>query len=69
MGKRVIQMAKRTHQVSLKGILHDDMVVEETPKDQPSEFFKLLEILQPFIKKNISITIKEEKSVESSNDD
>lgn len=59
------KMAKRVHSVSLKGILHDDNIVEELGKnDEPSEYYSLAEILDEFRDKMVSITIKEEAGVE-----
>lgn len=58
-------MAKRVNSVSLKGILHEDFVVEELGKgDEPNEYFALLQILEEFHGKNVSISIKEEQPVE-----
>lgn len=58
-------MAKRVNSISLKGILHEDLIVEELGKgDEPSEYFALLNILDEFKGKNVSISIKEEQPVE-----
>lgn len=60
-------MAKRTNSISLKGILHEDFIVEELGKgDEPSEYFALIQILEEFKGKHVSITIKEEQPVEQS---
>jgi hypothetical protein len=58
-------MAKRINSIALKGILHDDHIVEELGKgDEPSEYYSLISILEEFKGKMVSITIKEENIVE-----
>lgn len=57
-------MAKRVHAVSLKGLLHNDNIVEEVNKDDV-QYFDLVKIIEEFHGKNVSISIKEETNVES----
>lgn len=53
-------MAKKTHSVSLKGILDMDTgVIEEVTKDDVNNY-NFIEILKEFHDKQVSITIKEE---------
>jgi hypothetical protein len=59
-------MAKKKVSISLKGILHNDNIIEEFGKkeEDPSEFHSLEEILDQFRNKHISISINEEASIE-----
>ena len=57
---------KRTHTISGKGILHEDFILEVLGKkeEDPSEFYNLLELLEPFKGKSVTINIKEDQIVE-----
>ncbi|MEK5036314.1 YonK family protein [Paenibacillus sp. FSL R7-0302] len=58
-------MAKRVNSISLKGHLHEDFIIEEFGKgEEPSEYFALMQILEEFKDKHVTISIKEEQSVE-----
>lgn len=56
---------KRTHSIAGKGILHDDFILEVLgKKDEPSEFYNLLELIEEFIGKNVTFSMKEENIVQ-----
>ncbi|MCY9737428.1 YonK family protein [Paenibacillus alvei] len=61
-------MAKMTHSLSLKGILHEDFIVEELSKnkDNPSEFYDFIQLLEEFKGKEVTITVKEDAVVKQS---
>jgi hypothetical protein len=61
---------KRAHSIAGKGILHDNFILEVLgKKDEPSEFYNLIELMEEFVGKNVTFSIKEEDIVKQAEED
>jgi hypothetical protein len=53
------------HSIAGKGILHEDFILEVLgKKDEPSEFYNLIDLMEEFIGKSVTFSIKEEDIVQ-----